>query len=94
VLNKADNDRKGDGADEELEQHTLQERPPANGAERFRREPCPDQKQRERQTVVASAAATFGVLPASHHHHREPDDPVYHSPADLLNAGRPRKILS
>jgi hypothetical protein len=26
VLNKADNDRKGDGADEELEQHTLQER--------------------------------------------------------------------
>src|ERR1700730_12291929 len=50
MLNKADNDRQGDEADEHPKQHALQERPPANGAEHFRREACPDQKQRERQT--------------------------------------------
>src|SRR5271165_725030 len=49
-LNKADNDRQGDDADEQPKQNSLQERPPADGAERLRREPCPDQKQRERQT--------------------------------------------
>src|SRR5271166_2085893 len=49
-LDKADNDHQGDDADEQPKQNSLQERPPTNGAERRRREPCPDQKQRERQT--------------------------------------------
>ena len=49
-LDKADNDRQGDDADEQPKQNSLQERPPANGSERLRREPCPDQKQRECQT--------------------------------------------
>jgi hypothetical protein len=85
ALHKAGDNHQRDNADEQPEQNALKERPPANGAERFCREGCSDQKESERQTRWGHLSKDRGDACHSRHetasHRGEQEKP--NKPRDL-----------